>query len=119
MNSKATSSALVSSDDVNGTEVYNRKGEHVGEIDHIVIDKKSGKVAYTVMSFGGFLGIGEEHHPIPWGALSYDTSQGGFVTDIDKERLEKAPKHDDNWFADRSWEERAHRHYGVDPYWHV
>jgi hypothetical protein len=71
------------------------------------------------MSFGGFLGIGSDLHPVPWGALKYDTDKGGFVTNISKESLEAAPKAGDDWYADRKWEEKAHSHYGVDPYWMI
>lgn len=59
-------STMISSDKVNGTAVYSRTGEQIGTIDHLTIDKATGKVAYAVMGFGGFLGIGEDHHPIPW-----------------------------------------------------
>ena len=64
----------VSSNDVQGTEVYAADGKHVGEVDHLIIDKLSGRVAYAVISFGGFMGSGHSHYPIPWSALSYDTS---------------------------------------------
>ncbi|PVA07127.1 photosystem reaction center subunit H [Thalassorhabdomicrobium marinisediminis] len=102
---------------MNGTEVYGRDGAHIGSIDHLMIDKQSGKVAYAVMGFGGFLGLGEEHHPIPWGKLSYDTSRNGFVTDITEPEITGAPARADNWYADRDWERRAHEHYGVPFYW--
>lgn len=59
--------SLVSSDDVDGTDVYGNDGAHIGTIDHLMIDKQSGRVAYAVMGFGGFLGLGEDHHPVPWG----------------------------------------------------
>lgn len=108
---------LVSSQDVNGTEVYARNGDHIGTIDHLMIDKQSGRVGYAVMGFGGFLGMGEETYPVPWNALSYDTSKGGFVTDITKEQVEGAPRPEGEWQSDRNWEERAHTHYGVPYYW--
>ena len=60
---------LISSEDVEGTNVYDLKGSKIGEIDHLMIDKVSGSVTYAVMSFGGFLGVGHSHYPIPWGAL--------------------------------------------------
>ena len=72
----------ISSEDIQGTEVYGAGGKNIGEIDHLIIDKVSGRVAYAVMSFGGFVGLGHSHYPIPWGALTYDTSLGGFRTDI-------------------------------------
>jgi sporulation protein YlmC with PRC-barrel domain len=64
-------STLISSDKVEGTAVYNREGEKVGSIHTLMIDKASGKVAYAVMSFGGFLGIGDRYHPLPWSVLDY------------------------------------------------
>lgn len=108
---------LVSSADVNGTAVYGRDGAHIGTIDHLMIDKVSGKVAYAVMGFGGFLGMGEEHHPVPWGKLSYDVSKGGFVTDLTEAQVTGAPQRTDNWMQDRGWEERTYQHYGIAPYW--
>lgn len=111
--------SLISSSKVSGTEVYNTGGEHLGEIKDIMLDKKSGKVAYAVMSFGGFLGIGEEYHPLPWTTLKYDTRQGGYVVGLTKSQLEGAPRYQANqpptW--DRAYETRVHDYYGVAPYW--
>ena len=64
---------LISSDKVEGTPVYNPKGERLGKVHHLMIDKYTGQVAYAVMSFGGFLGIGEKYHPLPWKMLNYDS----------------------------------------------
>ena len=72
---------LIASNKVEGTAVYNRTGEHLGEVYNFMVDKYSGQVAYAVMSFGGFLGIGEKYHPLPWKVLTYDTSLGGYVVD--------------------------------------
>ena len=109
---------LVSSSDVNGTEVYGSDGSNIGTIDHLMIDKRSGKIAYAVMSFGGFLGIGEDHHPVPWGKLHYDTAKNGFVTDLTESEVTGAPERPDTWYADRDWERRAHDHYQVPHYWY-
>lgn len=114
---KSRGSSLVSSNDVNGQYVYARNGEHIGTIDHLMIDKVSGKVAYAVMTFGGFLGVGEEEHPVPWQKLSYDPSKGGFVTDISEDDVRGAPERSDTWIEDRDFEDRMHRHYGTAPYW--
>lgn len=108
---------MVSSDDVNGTDVYSPARAHVGHIDHLVIDKKSGTVAYAIMHFGGFLGIGEQQHAIPWGKLDYDPEVGGFVTDITAEQLQAAPAPRADWHSDRDWQERTYRHFGLTPYW--
>lgn len=108
---------LISSEDVNGTEVYDLKGTHIGSIDHLMIDKLSGRVTYAVMSFGGFLGLGHSHYPVPWGALKYDTSLGGFVTGITERQLQDAPAFSDDAWGDRNWENRTYQHYNVAPYW--
>ncbi len=76
---------------VSGTEVYNPDGEHIGQIDDVVLDKRSGKADYAIMSFGGFLGIGERYHPLPWQSLTYDPGKGGYVVSVDRDRLESAP----------------------------
>ena len=73
---------LISSEDVQGTDVYGVGDEVIGEIDHLLIEKVSGRVTYAVMSFGGILGLGHSHYPIPWAALKYDTGLGGFRTGI-------------------------------------
>ncbi len=83
--------SLIAASKVNGTNVYNRQGESLGSIYDVMIDKISGQVSYAVMSFGGFLGMGEDYHPLPWSVLHYDTNQGGYVVDLNKERLEGAP----------------------------
>ncbi|OSP54908.1 photosystem reaction center subunit H [Pseudoruegeria sp. SK021] len=102
---------------MNGTEVYGRDGTHIGSIDHLMIDKSSGKVAYAVIGFGGFLGMGEGHHPLPWGKLHYDPTKNGFVTDVTEQEVTGAPARNDNWRTDRDWEQRTYEHYGVPFYW--
>lgn len=82
---------LISSEKVEGTAVFATDGDKIGHIDHVMIGKRNGRVEYAVMSFGGFLGIGESYHPIPWEALDYDTVQGGYVVNIDKSKLHEAP----------------------------
>src|SRR5258708_26886203 len=84
---------LISSDKVEGTPVYNPKGESLGKVHHLMIDKYTGQVAYAVMSFGGFLGIGEKYHPLPWKMLTYDTRLRGYVVDLDRRRLEGPPSY--------------------------
>lgn len=112
-----TGHSLISSHDVTGTAVHSPTGDHVGDIDHLMIDKQTGKIAYAVMSFGGFLGMGEEHTPIPWGKLRYDVTLGGYVTDITKEQLEGLPRLEPQSHMDRRWEEQAHAHFGMPYYW--
>lgn len=108
---------LISSEDVQGTEVYGTGDEKIGEIDHLMIDKLSGRVLYAVMSFGGFLGLAHSHYPIPWDALKYDTALGGFRTGITEQQLRDAPEFSDDSLVDRDWGAATHRHYGVTPYW--
>lgn len=84
---------LISADKVVGTAVYNRQAEHLGSVYGLMLNKLNGRVAYAIMSFGGFLGIGESYHPLPWGVLTYDTQAGGYVVDLDRERLEGAPRY--------------------------
>jgi hypothetical protein len=105
---------LIASDKVEGTYVYNRQGEHLGHVKNFMVDKHSGKVAYAVMSFGGFLGIGEEYHPLPWRALDYDTSMEGFVVDLDRSKLEGAPRYgasEDPWSRDPNYGRSVYDYY--------
>ena|SRR5690348_564846 len=76
---KITSGTLIAAEKVEGTNVYNPQGEKLGTVDDIMIDKISGRAIYAVMSFGGFLGMGEKQHPLPWSSLKYDERQGGYV----------------------------------------
>ncbi len=108
---------MISSEDVEGTTVYGAGDSQVGEIDHLMIDKVSGRVTYAVMSFGGFLGLGHSHYPIPWNALKYDTALGGYRTGITEQQLKDAPAFSDDSWSDRNWETRTHQHYGVPTYW--
>jgi hypothetical protein len=112
--------SLIAADRVEGTSVYNRAGESLGTIDEIMIDKITGKVAYAVMSFGGFLGMGERHHPLPWGVLKYDTELGGYVVDLDKDTLRNAPSYakDETYdYEQRQAAKELHDYYRVPPYW--
>ena len=108
---------LISSEDVEGTEVYDMAGKHIGEVDDLMIDKMSGRVGYAVISFGGFMGLGHSHYPVPWGALKYDTSLSGFRTNISEKQLKDAPAFSDDSWGDRDWEARTHTHYAAPQYW--
>ena len=111
---------LISSEKVEGTNVYNGVGDTLGSIHALMIDKASGQVVYAIMSFGGFLGMGNQYHPLPWPVLKYDTNMGGYVVNLDKQQLEGAPAYDagrePNW-RDRTYENKIHDYYGVGPYW--
>jgi len=82
---------LISSRRVEGTPVYNRSDQRLGSIHSVMIDKKSGKVAYAVLSFGGIFGMGEHVHPVPWDMLGYNVDLDAYVVDLTREQLEKAP----------------------------
>jgi hypothetical protein len=105
---------LISSEKVDGTSVYDRRGESLGSVHHLMIDKYTGQVAYAVMSFGGFLGIGESYHPLPWKSLTYDTRLGGYVVDVDRSRLEGAPSYTSRDMPD--WSNRSYTE-RIDRYW--
>lgn len=85
---------LISSANVTDTDVFSESGDRLGKIDSIIINKISGQVAYAVMSFGGFLGIGEKYHPLPWNVLDYDVGLGGYRVDLDRDDLIDAPSYD-------------------------
>jgi uncharacterized protein YodC (DUF2158 family) len=108
---------LVSSEDVQGVTVYGSGNESIGRIEHLLIEKVSGRVVYAVMSFGGFLGLAHSHYPIPWSALEYDTSLQGYRTGITEAVLREAPNVSDDSLMDRNWETRIHQHYDAPTYW--
>jgi hypothetical protein len=115
-----TGKPLIESDRVEGTSVYGPQGNSIGNIKRLMIEKLSGRVAYAVMSFGGFLGMGAEEHAIPWDKLTYDTSLGGYRTDITEQQLRGAPSfsRDRNWdWSDRAQEQELHDYYGAPYYW--
>lgn len=103
---------------VTGTNVYNAQGDHIGQVDDIVIGKRDGQVRYAILSIGGFLGIGEEHTPIPWAELDYSERYEGFVVNRSREQLTSAPRYargnEPDW-SDRAYGERVYGYYGV-PY---
>ena len=105
---------LISSGKVDGTAVYNTAGEHLGSIHHMMIDKFTGHVEYAVMSFGGFLGIGESYHPLPWKSLTYSSNFGGYCVDLDRTRLEGSPRY--TMATEPDWSDRAYRD-KIDQYW--
>ena len=98
-----TSGRLIAADKVEGTTVYNSAGEKLGSVEDIMLDKMSGKACYAVLSFGGFLGMGAKQYPLPWEKLTYDTSMGGFVVNVDKPALESAPVYAEGGMRDSDW----------------
>lgn len=117
---RMTGKPLIESDRVEGTNVYDPAANKIGEIKRLMIEKMSGRIPYTVMSFGGFLGIGEEEHTIPWNKLEYDTSLEGYRTDITEKQLQGAPTfyrdREYDW-SDRARERELHDYWGTPYYW--
>lgn len=110
---------LIASDKVEGTRVYGADGKHIGSIERVILEKRSGRVAYAVLGFGGFLGIGEDHYPLPWAKLSYDETLGGYRTDITRDQVESAPRYQngDEYAWNKENGRRVYDYYGVPPYW--
>ena len=108
--------SLIGSDKVEGTAVYGANDTKIGSIERVMIDKLSGKVSYAVLSFGGFLGIGDDHYPLPWQSLKYDTNLGGYRTGITESQLKGAPKYSNgnawNW-DDPARARSVNDYYGV------
>ena len=111
---------LISSDKVEGTAVRNVSGDKVGTIERVMIDKRAGKVAYAVMSFGGFLGMGQDYVALPWHMLRYNENLDAYELNITEDQLHGAPAVAQGWdtgIVSRDCERRVHTYYGVDPYW--
>jgi len=111
--------SLIGSDKVEGTPVYRSNGDRVGQIERVMIDKLSGKVAYAVMSFGGFMGIGEDYYPLPWSLLTYNPRLDGYEVNIGEEQLEGAPEYSQpqSWdWSDRARGQGVYDYYGATPY---
>jgi PRC-barrel domain len=112
--------SLIASDRIEGTAVRRASGEKIGRIERLMLDKVSGKVAYAILSFGGFLGIGNKHLPIPWALLTYNKKLDAYEIDLADEELKRAPYYEaDEEFdwGDRSHELKIHRYYRSPTYW--
>jgi sporulation protein YlmC with PRC-barrel domain len=111
---------VLSASTLAGDHVKNPAGEDLGKVDEIMIDIPSGRVAYAVLSFGGFLGMGNKLFALPWSTLRLDEDKKHFILDVDKKKLENAPGFDkDNWpdMTDTSWGAKIFTYYGAVPYW--
>jgi PRC-barrel domain len=118
--SERETASLIGSDKVEGTAVYGADDQRIGSIQRVMIDKISGKVAYAVTSFGGFLGIGEDYYPLPWPTLKYDTALGGYRTNLTADRLQGAPKYSrtSDWdWSDRRRDREVYDYYQT-PLWY-
>jgi hypothetical protein len=110
---------LMGANTLDGNDVYNKQDDDLGDIKEIMLDVPTGRVAYAVMSFGGFIGMGDKLFAVPWSALQLDTVNKRFVLDVSKDRLKEAPGFDqDAWpdMADPTWVKGVHAYYGVTPY---
>lgn len=116
---KISPNTLISADAVTGTSVYNPKGDKLGEVDDVMIDKISGRAVYAIMSFGGVLGLGEKHHPLPWSTLKYDTGRGGYVVNLDKDNLTDAPSYarGDRFEWTPDYGRSVDKYYNVPTFW--
>lgn len=107
---------LIMSSRVTGAAVFNPGGDRIGHVHDLSVHKVSGQVIYAIMSFGGFLGIGERYHPVPWSMLDYDVERGGYVVPLDKAAIEAAPSLDraelEALGAGDAWRTRLFDYYG-------
>jgi sporulation protein YlmC with PRC-barrel domain len=114
------SNSPLKASDMIGTKVVNPQGDSLGDIKEVVIDPSTGRVAYAVVSFGGFLSVGEKLFAIPFKALKYNWTENEYALDVPKERLEAAPGFDsDHWpsMSDEKWNRDVHKYYALSPYW--
>ncbi|HMZ54579.1 MAG TPA: PRC-barrel domain-containing protein [Nitrospira sp.] len=115
-----TGRRLLSASTIEGLPVHNQAGEDLGEIHALMIDLENGRIAYAVLSFGGFLGLGDKLFALPWEALTLSAGGDFFILNVARERLEQGEGFDkDRWpdMADTAWGERLHTYYGYKPYW--
>lgn len=116
INAGRSGTRVLSASSLASDDVYNPKGEKLGSIKELMLDIDSGKVCYAVLSFGGFLSVGEKLFAVPWSALTVDTQNKRLVMDTDEDRLKNAPGFDsNNWpnMADATWEKSVHTYYGT------
>ena len=111
---------VIAADTLTGDKVVNFQKEDLGKIEHLMIDLESGRIAYAVLSFGGFLGMGDKLFAIPWTSLKVDTVEHRFILNVDKGLLKAAPGFDkEHWpdMADRTWGAKVYTYYAAKPYW--
>lgn len=104
-----------------GTSVYNTAGDSIGSIEDVMLEKTSNGIMFAVIGFGGFLGIGEKYHAVPWSVLDYDPDQGGYVVPFTKEQLKAAPSHSIDELTGSDGErarDASYEYWKVEPYWH-
>jgi sporulation protein YlmC with PRC-barrel domain len=118
-NDQVSGAPLISASKVQGTPVYDTEGGRLGHVEDVMLHKVSGKVAFAVLSAGGFLGIGERLSPLPWSMLTYDTGRGGYLVPIGKAQLQGAPHYDPAELSneDNGWGARVNDYFQVTPSW--
>ncbi len=112
--------AVMDASTLEGDTVVNSSGEDLGKIEAIMLDVAAGRIAYAVLSFGGFLGLGSKYFAIPWSAFTLDAGKKRFILGVSRDRLENAPGFDkDHWpsMVDPTWAMQVHEYYDVTPYW--
>ena len=118
---KAEMYGIISASKIIGEAVVNRQAENLGKIHELAIDAKEGRLAYAVLSFGGFMGRGNKLFAMPWSAFEFANPGNKLILNVDKEKLKAAPgfDRDSKWpdFADRTWGNSMYKYYGYDPYW--
>jgi sporulation protein YlmC with PRC-barrel domain len=115
----APAAHLISAETLTRDDVYNHRGQQIGAIEDIMLDMYSGRIGYAVLSFGGFLGLGDKLFAVPWDALTFDTERQCFLLNVEHKRLTTAPCFDkEDWpdMADPSWERKIHAYYGTRPF---
>ena len=111
---------LISSRRVEGTNVFDADGKKLGTVHSVMINKRSGQVAYALLSFGGVLGVGSHNHPMPWESLTYDVDLDGYRVEMSREQLQHAPRmslDDTDRPIDREHAEEVRSYYGAMPWW--
>jgi sporulation protein YlmC with PRC-barrel domain len=125
MTTPDAANSLIHASTVRDTPVFSADGDRIGHVEDISIDKRTGEVAYAVLAAGGFLGMGERLHPVPWSILKYDTRLNGYVVPLNKDRLREAPSFEREELADAGEDDRGYRDpvfgyygpYGAQPFW--
>lgn len=112
---------VVSASQIIGETVVNRQSENVGKIDELVIDAKRNRIVYAVLSFGGFMGMGNKLFAMPWEAFEFSATDNKLILNVDKKKLETAPGFEkgDKWpdFKDQLWGESIYNYYNYNPPW--
>lgn len=117
---KERQNSIIGSDRVEGTTIYGADNSKIGSVEKLLIEKQSGRVTDAIISVGGFLGLGEEQHSLPWEKLEYDTDLDGYKLNVTEDQLKDAPrfnKDDHDRPYDRNYQSENYRYWSVSPYW--